>query len=67
MVTCVTAADYTLAKIFLGAKGIHRHRKVLNGRWGGVRRFRILGGGGGGKRFAGFKLIGAPAPPIRAK
>ena len=36
----------------------HMRRKVLN-IWG--PRFRILGGGGG-KPFAGCKLIGAPAP-----
>ena len=44
---------------------------VLNiggGRRGGRARFRIVGGGkwgqegGGGKLFAGCKLIGAPAP-----
>ena len=47
-----------------------RQRKVLNfflvGGWGGgwrdVTRFRILGRGGGGKLFAGCKLIGALAP-----
>ena len=36
---------------------VHRRRKVLN--IGGVRVQNI---GGGDKRFAGCKLIGAPAP-----
>ena len=40
----------------------HRRRKVLNieRRGGGGARFKILGGQGVAKLFAGCKLIGAP-------
>ena len=47
---------------------IDRRRKDLNMGWGvGGARFRLLGGGGGarvggGKLFAGCKLIRDPAP-----
>ena len=46
------SADYTLAKIFLGANGIHTRRKVLNG--GGGAKVQNIGGGGrrwGGQKF----------------